>query len=117
MPEIESSPTLYKVISSDDWRAAETQGEFTGVGIDLDDGFIHLSSQSQVVETVGRYFAGQEGLLLVAVDASKLGDTLRWEPSRNGDLFPHVYGSISMEAVIRTDKLPVNRDGSHRFPF
>ena len=117
MSEVESSQTLYKVIASEVWLAAEAEGEFAGVGIDLDDGFIHLSSGSQVVETVARYFSGQGGLLLVAVDAQKLGDTLRWEPSRNGDLFPHVYGSIKMEAVIRVDKLPVNQDGSHRFPF
>ncbi len=93
---------IYKIIDADVWAEAESTGEFCGVGIDLADGFIHLSSAGQVTETLAKYFAGQTNLIVVSVDTEKLGDRLRWEASRGGDLFPHVYGSIPMSAVIET---------------
>lgn len=93
---------IYKIIDADIWAAAETAGEFTGVDIDVTDGFIHLSSAEQVTETLQKYFAGRTNLILVAVDGDMLGDSLKWEVSRGGDRFPHVYGSIPMTAVIET---------------
>lgn len=108
--------SLYKVLSAEIWKAAESVGELQGTGIDLQDGFIHLSSADQVQETVALHFAGQSDLVLVAIDAEALGETLRWESSRNDQLFPHVYGVIPMAAVERVDPLPLGADGSHIFP-
>ncbi len=108
---------LYKVVAEVEWREAEAKGSFHGSGIDEQDGFIHLSAADQVVETVTKHFAAQRGLLLVTVNASKLGTSLRWEPSRGGADFPHVYGVIPMAAVERVDPLPLGEDGVHQFPF
>lgn len=110
------SGMLFKVLAQSAWEAAEGLGRFEGVGIDVSDGFIHLSAADQVVQTVRVHFAGQSGLVLVAVDPSVLGQTLRWEASRGGDLFPHVYGVIPMDAVIETWPLPIGQDGGHVFP-
>ena len=107
---------LYKVVAEKLWREAEAAGDFAGAEIDHDDGFIHLSSASQVVETVTRHFAGQADLLLVSVDEEALGETLKWERSRGGDLFPHVYGVIQMNAVVDVVPLPLGADGAHIFP-
>jgi uncharacterized protein (DUF952 family) len=93
---------IYKIVDADVWAIAESEGEFRGADIDVADGFIHLSSANQVTETLGKYFAGRTNLLLVAVDGNQLGDSLRWEVSRGGELFPHVYGAIPMSAVIET---------------
>ena len=87
-----------------------------GSDVDHRDGFIHLSTGAQVKETVARHFAGQTELLLVEVDAGKLGDSLRWETSRDNELFPHVYGALPMNAVVRVDELPLGEDGQHKFP-
>ena len=108
--------SLYKVLPAVIWRSAEAEGLFRGAGIDLQDGFIHLSGADQVVETVTKHFVGQRGLLLITIDGEKLGPSLRWEPSRGGELFPHVYGAISMEAVEKVDPLPLGDDGTHQFP-
>ncbi|KAA1259352.1 hypothetical protein LF1_18840 [Rubripirellula obstinata] len=90
---------LYKIIPATEWKAAEAAGSFGGSGIDLEDGFIHLSSAEQVSETLQKYFANQTGLVLLGIDAEALGTTLQWEPSRGGALFPHVYGEIPVSAV------------------
>jgi uncharacterized protein (DUF952 family) len=82
-------PLIYKICSVSLWREAERAGAFAGAPVDLQDGFIHLSTGAQVRETAARHFAGQADLLLVAVEAETLGDALRWEPSRGGALFPH----------------------------
>ena len=82
----------------------------------MKDGFIHLSSPTQVVETVALHFAGQTNLLLITVDGDKLGKSLRWETSRGGELFPHVYGEITMDHVLAVDTLPLGDDGKHVFP-
>ncbi|WP_220498224.1 GNAT family acetyltransferase [Stieleria mannarensis] len=111
-----NTPMLYKILTKADWDDARAAGVFSGCGIDLTDGFIHLSGHDQVRKTAKLYFAGRADLLLVAVDASKLGETLRWEASRDGALFPHVYGDIPMDAVVAVDPLPLDQDGSHRFP-
>jgi uncharacterized protein (DUF952 family) len=91
-------------------------GRFTGAPIDVADGFIHFSTAAQVVETAARHFAGVEDLLLVAVEAEALGAALRYEPSRGGDLFPHLYGDLGLETVRAVDNLPLGPDGRHVFP-
>ena len=107
---------IYKVISRQLWAEAERTGVFRGAPIDLEDGFIHFSSATQVVETVAKHFAGQTDLLLIEVDAGRLGESLRWEVSRGGALFPHLYGHLPLESVISIVELPLEPEGSHRFP-
>ena len=109
-------PTLYKICPAALWREAERDGVFRGSEVDLRDGFIHFSSAEQVAETAAKHFAGQSDLLLLRVDAAKLGDKLKWEPSRGGALFPHLYGELDLAAVIGVDALPLAPDGKHRFP-
>lgn len=91
---------IFKILSRAEWQAAEQSGVFAGSPVDLTDGFIHFSTAAQVEETAARHFAGQSDLLLVAVDPGRLGDALRWEPSRGGDLFPHLYGPLPLDAVL-----------------
>jgi uncharacterized protein (DUF952 family) len=107
---------IYKICHATPWREAEAAGQFDGAPIDLADGFIHFSTAEQVVETAERHFAGQDGLLLVAVDEEKLGDKLKYEVSRGGVLFPHLYGPLPMSAVVWDRPLPLGPDGSHVFP-
>lgn len=107
---------VYKLCPRELWQAAEGEGRFTGAAIDLQDGFIHFSTAEQVAETAARHFAGAADLLLVAIDADALGDALRYEPSRGGDLFPHLYGPLDLTAVRSVDHLPLGRDGRHVFP-
>ena len=92
--------TIYKIVSADLWRQAENEGRFAGAGIDLADGYIHFSTADQAKETAARHFAGQHGLLLVAVDADQLGANLKYEASRGGALFPHLYATLSIEDVV-----------------
>jgi uncharacterized protein (DUF952 family) len=107
---------IYKICPEALWREAEKAGRFDGAPIDLADGYIHFSTGAQVRETAARHFAGQGDLLLLAVDAGALGVDLRWEPSRGGDLFPHLYGALPLAAVRRVDPLPLAPDGTHDFP-
>lgn len=107
--------TIYKIVAADLWRAAEDSGVFAGAGIDLTDGFIHLSTAAQARRTAQLFFAGQDNLVLVAVDAS-LGEALKYEPSRDGDLFPHLYGPLPLTAVLWVRPLPLGADGNHLFP-
>lgn len=90
---------------------------FHGSEIDRRDGFIHFSDAAQVVETAAKHFAGQNDLLLICVDASQLGDRLKWEPSRGGAQFPHLYGDLDLGAVTRVQPLPLGPDGRHVFPL
>ena len=94
---------IYKICTSAEWREAEERGSFTGSAVDVADGFIHFSTAAQVEETARRHFAGETDLVLVAVDPAALGDALKWEPSRGGDLFPHLYGALPATAA---KKLP-----------
>lgn len=110
------SKTLYKVLPLSEWEVATAEGVFSGSGIDLTDGFIHLSSEKQIVSTVQRYFAGQPGLALIAFDPSLFSADLRWEPSRDGELFPHVYGVISVAAALDVFPLLLDASGKHQFP-
>ena len=107
---------IYKICSEALWREAERVGVFAGAAIDLEDGYIHFSTAAQAPETAARYFARQGDLVLVAVDADALGDGLRWEPSRGGDLFPHLYGPLRLDAVRWVRPLPLGADGRHVFP-
>jgi uncharacterized protein (DUF952 family) len=88
---------VYKIVAAAEWKRAEAAGVFDGSAVDRRDGFIHFSTAAQVAETAARHFADQHDLLLVAVDATTLD--LRWEPSRGGQLFPHLYGPLPMTAV------------------
>jgi uncharacterized protein (DUF952 family) len=107
---------IYKICDSALWRDAERSGVFTGAPVDHADGFIHFSTAPQVAETAARHFAGQGDLLLVAVDAAALGSALRYEPSRGGQMFPHLYGSLPLSAVRWIKPLPLGGDGKHLFP-
>lgn len=107
---------IYKISPGKDWQQAEARGRFSGAPVDLADGFIHFSAAEQVRETAAKHFAGQDGLVLVAVDAEALGEGLKWEPSRGGALFPHLYGELDMSAVRWVRELPLGADGAHLFP-
>jgi uncharacterized protein (DUF952 family) len=108
--------TVYKIVAADLWQAAEASGVFTGAGIDLNDGFIHLSTGAQARRTAQLYFKGQGNLVLVAADGASLGEALKYEPSRDGDLFPHLYGPLPLAAVLSVRPLPIGSDGNHVFP-
>ncbi|MFG1431310.1 DUF952 domain-containing protein [Xanthobacter sp. V2C-8] len=107
---------VYKITPAEPWAAAEVEGVFTGAPVDVADGFIHFSTAAQVRETAARHFAGAHGLRLVAVDAAALGAALRWEPSRGGALFPHLYGPLPLSTVLWVRDLPLGTDGAHAFP-
>ena len=109
-------PTIYKIVPATLWRAAEREDSFRGAPVDLKDGFIHFSTAAQVAETAAKHFAGARDLLLVSVDSATLGTDLRWEPSRGGALFPHLYVALNLKLVTRVDPLPLGADGRHRFP-
>jgi uncharacterized protein (DUF952 family) len=108
--------TIYKVCSASAWREAERQGVFRGSADDRRDGFIHFSTASQVAGTVAKHFALQTGLFLIAIDAEALGEALKWEPSRGGELFPHLYGELDIGAVTKILDLRARSDGSHDIP-
>lgn len=107
---------IYKIVPATLWQDALNTGEFKGASIDLTDGYIHLSTAEQAPGTAARYFAGQAGLLLVAIDAEKLGDKLVYEASPGGTLFPHLYAPLSLDAVLWAKPLPLGADGAHLFP-
>jgi uncharacterized protein (DUF952 family) len=90
---------VYKVVSQAEWSAAEREGVFRGAAVDHRDGYIHLSNAEQVERTVSLYFADRDDLVLAAVEAERLGDTLKWEPSRGGALFPHLYATLPLNLV------------------
>jgi uncharacterized protein (DUF952 family) len=108
--------TIYKITPASAWREAERQGVYRGSSDDLRDGFIHFSTASQVAETARKHYFGQTGLFLVAVDAEALGDALRWEPSRNDELFPHLYGELDLGAVTAILDMRARSDGYHDIP-
>ncbi|MEO8070445.1 MAG: DUF952 domain-containing protein [Acidobacteriota bacterium] len=105
---------VFKLVPAHDWQEAEVAGMFTGSPVDRRDGFIHFSTAEQVHETAARHFAGISGLLVVAVRTEGLA--LRWEPSRAGALFPHLYGDLPLAAVCWARPLELGSDGRHVFP-
>ena len=107
---------IFKICPAGMWREAEAAGIFRGAPVDLKDGYIHFSTAEQAAETARRHFAGQRDLMLIGVPAEALGPALRWEPSRGGDLFPHLYGPLPLAAVRFAVPLPLGADGSHAFP-
>ena len=109
-------PIIYKICPRDLWQQAEALGRFTGAPIDRSDGYIHFSTAAQVAETAARHFAGVPDLVLVSVEAEALGADLRYEPSRGGDLFPHLYADLPLEAVRAVVDLLLGPDGRHAFP-
>ncbi|GLK80124.1 DUF952 domain-containing protein [Methylopila turkensis] len=110
------APTIYKIASADLWRDAERVGRFDGAPVDVADGYIHFSTGPQARETAAKHFVGQTDLVLVAVDAEALGPALKWEPSRGGALFPHLYAPLPLSAVLWVEELPLGPDGAHAFP-
>ena len=107
---------IYKICPGPAWREAERQGVYRGSTDDARDGFIHFSLGSQVAETARKHFAGQSGLLLIEVDADALGEALRWERSRNDELFPHLYGELDLGAVTGVLSMRARSDGYHDIP-
>ena len=107
---------IYKISPALAWREAEQQGVYRGSADDERDGFIHFSTLSQVAQTAARHFFGETGLLLIEVDVDALGEALRWERSRNGELFPHLYGELGLGAVTAVLELRARSDGHHELP-
>ena len=110
------SDPIYKICKSAMLQEARRRGRFEGSADDLRDGFIHLSAGHQVAGTLAKYFAGQRDLVLLAVDPERLGAGLRWEKSRGGELFPHLYGPLDLDHVISIEALVLQEDGTHRLP-
>jgi uncharacterized protein (DUF952 family) len=108
-------PTIYKICDRDEWETASAKGEFAGSAIDLKDGYIHFSTARQLRETARRHFAGRRDLVLLAVAAEALGSDLRWEESRGGDLFPHLYAPLAARYIHCVVPLPW-RGSAHDFP-
>jgi uncharacterized protein (DUF952 family) len=108
--------TIYKICGREAWHAAEADGAFSGSDIDQRDGFIHFSTAAQVADTAAKHFAGQSGLMLVAVGGEALGPALKWERSRGNDLFPHLYAALPLSAVRWARPLPDEIDGRRAFP-
>jgi uncharacterized protein (DUF952 family) len=104
-------PLVYKITPDALWREAEATGLFTGAPVDLADGFIHFSTAGQAQETAAKHFRHQPGLLLVAIEADRLGKALRFEPSRGGALFPHLYTPLALDAVRWVAPLTPGADG------
>ncbi|WP_019905229.1 DUF952 domain-containing protein [Methylobacterium sp. 77] len=109
-------PLIYKICPRTLWRQAESLGRFVGAPVDLADGFIHFSAADQVAETASRHFSGISDLLLIGIEADALGEALRYEPSRGGALFPHLYGDLPLDSVRSVAELPIGPDGRHAFP-
>ena len=107
---------IYKIVPASLWRKAEAAGLFEGAAIDFEDGYIHFSTAEQVRETAARHFAGQDDLLLVAVEAERLGPSLRWELSRGGALFPHLYAALRPGEAAGVGALRRGPDGLFEFP-
>ena len=110
------SEPVYKVLAEAAYEAAKSEGQFLGTGDDLRDGFIHLSVAHQVADTLAKHFAGQEDLLLLGIDPERLGASLKWEPSRRGDFFPHLYGALHLDAILSVDPLALDDDKRHILP-
>ena len=106
---------IYKIEDKAIWDEALASGTYHGAPIDLADGFVHFSTADQVRETAARHFSGRSGLIIAAIDAAKLGSDLKWEKSRGGALFPHYYGTLDMNWVVRTYELPLDEHGVHTF--
>ncbi|EDZ47456.1 conserved hypothetical protein [Rhodobacterales bacterium Y4I] len=106
---------IYKIFRADEWAALQAAGETSGAPIDVADGYVHFSTATQAAETAAKHFAGAEGLTLLACDAGAMGDDLKWEVSRGGAEFPHLYRNIRLSDVVWAKPLPL-AEGVHQFP-
>ena len=106
---------IYKIFRRPEWEHFDAQGETLGAPIDLADGYIHFSTKDQAAETAAKHFAGEHDLVLVALEAETLGASLKWEPSRGGQLFPHLYRALKRADCLWVADLPLGPDG-HQFP-
>ncbi|GAA0617287.1 DUF952 domain-containing protein [Brevundimonas kwangchunensis] len=109
------SEVAWKLADVAEWEAARASGAYAGSALDLADGFIHLSTGAQLAETARKHYAGRRDLVLVEVALADLGDTLKFEPSRGGDLFPHIYGALPFSAVRGERRLHVDEAGVMQF--
>ncbi|MCK5908510.1 MAG: DUF952 domain-containing protein [Caulobacter sp.] len=107
---------IYKILADAAYDAAKSEGRFLGTSDDLRDGFIHFSAGHQVAETLAKHYAGQEDLVLLAVDPDRLGEALKWEESRGGDLFPHLYAPLDLKAIVAEAPLGLDDDNRHVLP-
>ena len=106
---------IYKILRTEELAELEAHGHTLGAPVDHADGFVHFSTAEQVAETAAKHFSGEDGLALLAVDAERLGDALKWEPSRGGALFPHLYRELRISDVTWTRPMPLG-DGAHVLP-
>ncbi len=107
---------IFKILRAAEWGQAQQSGAFAGSEHDMRDGFIHFSTAAQARETARKHFAGETDLVLAAVDAVALGAALKWEPSRGGELFPHLYAALPLDRIVWTKPLSLGEDGAHLFP-
>lgn len=107
---------IYKILRADEWADLQRLGQTDGAPVDVSDGFIHFSTAAQVAETLRRHFAGVQGLMLLGFDPKALGPALRWEPSRGGDLFPHLYAPLRLADVQTVQTIGLNAAGAHTLP-
>ncbi|MEQ8366111.1 MAG: DUF952 domain-containing protein [Roseicyclus sp.] len=106
---------IYKILRADEWSSLQIHGETAGAPIDVADGFIHFSTAAQAAETAAKHFANEDGLILAAFDTDTLGPTLKWEVSRGGEEFPHLYAPLRLADMVWRVPLPFV-DGTHQFP-
>ena len=106
---------IYKIFRAPEWHQLQTESRTLGAPIDLSDGFIHFSTASQAAETAAKHFAGVEGLYLATIDPESLGAALKWEVSRGGALFPHLYRALELSEILWCKPLPLGPEG-HVFP-
>ncbi|MEL6102542.1 MAG: DUF952 domain-containing protein [Pseudomonadota bacterium] len=106
---------IFKIFRAGEWAEFDAAGVTTGAPIDVADGYVHFSTADQAAETAAKHFAGEDGLVLLALEADALGPALKWEPSRGGALFPHLYRELRMEDVLWSKALPL-KNGVHQFP-
>ena len=106
---------IYKILRAPEWAEFQSAGRTLGAPVDLADGYIHFSTAAQAAETAAKHFAGETGLMLLALESESLGAALKWEPSRGGQMFPHLYGTLSISSVIWAKPLPLS-EAAHIFP-
>tara|TARA_B100001142_G_C14137699_1_gene579397 strand:+ start:356 stop:712 length:357 start_codon:yes stop_codon:yes gene_type:complete len=107
---------IFHMCKNNEWQIALVSGIYNGSSQDVTDGFIHFSTADQILKSAEKHHNGQHDLVLLSVKVGFLGGALRWEKSRGGDLFPHLYGSLPIKAVIRVDHIELGPDGLHKFP-